>query len=118
MKSTLMLEAYKLCFNEDFDFEKKSNRKKLQAFVFFMQELGVDFGYHFLGLTTGVTSVSLYKEMPFSAMNNCTDNIRLSEYAIYTIAKLKKLNWLKIIFKMNQMTDLKSWLKSTMQKKT
>lgn len=91
MKSTLMLEAYKLCFNEDFDFEKKSNRKKLQAFVFFMQELGVDFGYHFLGLTTGVTSVSLYKEMPFSAMNNCTDNIRLSEYAIYTIAKLKKL---------------------------
>lgn len=91
MKSTLLLEAYKLCFNEDFDFDEKSNQKKLQVFIFFMQELGVDFGYYFLGLTTGVTSVSLYKDMSFLTMNNCTDNVKFSKYAIYTIAKLKRL---------------------------
>ena len=91
MKSTLLLEAYKLCFNEDFDFDEKSNRTKLQVFIFFMQELGVDFRYHFLGLTTGVKSVSLYKDMSFLTMNNCTDNVKFSKYAIYTIAKLKKL---------------------------
>lgn len=35
MKSTLMLEAYKLCFNEDFDFEKKVKPKKTPSICVF-----------------------------------------------------------------------------------